>query len=179
MHTLGLILLSMVGFSTGCVIVLRRRQYEPSLLDLLTVVGVWVVVFRIEDGFGRWSSLAIALLVGIVAGVVITLLRNATASAVDVIPESELPEHAQERAIQEQLSIWQKLKRGWANYGERMGGVQGRLLMGFFYFIIVLPFGLIARIGSDALAIKRKPANSGWVMWENSTATLDEAREQG
>lgn len=178
-HSLGLILVSMVGYSTGCVIALRQRQFVPSLWDLLGVVGVWMVVFGIEEQFGRWSSLAIALLIGIMFGLLVTLARNAASDMAPIIPESELPEHAKERITQQQLSVWQRFKRGWASYGERMGNVQGRLLMGFFYFIVVLPFGLISRIGTDALTIKSKPTQSAWVAWNDATSTLDEAQEQG
>jgi hypothetical protein len=179
MHAVGLILVSMVGYSTGCVIGLRRRQFEPALWDLLGVVAVWLLVFGIADQVGRWSSLLVALLCGIVFGIIVTLIRNATSNTAPVMPDSELPEHARERTVAVQRSFWQRIKQGWAAYGERMGSVQGRLLMGFFYFIVVLPFGLITRIGTDSLNIKHKPANSAWTAWEDVTATLEEAQEQG
>ncbi len=180
MHTLGLILVSMVGYSTGCVITLRGRPYEPSLWDLLGVVGVWAVVFGQEAQFNRWLSLLLALIVGIGFGILVTLARRAVNNDEPVrLPASELPEHAKERIVQQKLSMWQRFKRSWATYGERMGNVQGRLLMGFFYFIVVLPFGLISRVAGDPLAMKQKPPQSAWSAWEDVTTTLEQAREQG
>jgi hypothetical protein len=60
-----------------------------------------------------------------------------------------------------------------------MGNVQGRFLMGFFYFIIVTPFGLGFRIFTDTLGIKKAPKGSGWTEKEPLGATLEEAQEQG
>ena len=179
MHTIGLILVSMVGFSTGCVLALQKREHVPSLWDLLAVIGVWALVFSTKANFGRWSMLGVALLIGIVMGLLVTFARAAAGSESTVIPDSELPEHAREAVAHAELSAWQKFKRGWTRYGERMGTIQGRLLMGFFYFIIVLPFGLLARATSDPLNIKSKPTGSVWSSWDDLTTTLEEAQEQG
>ena len=51
--------------------------------------------------------------------------------------------------------------------------------MGFFYFVIVTPFGVGSRILSDPLTMKKMPTNTGWMAKDPLDTTLDTAREQG
>ena len=41
----------------------------------------------------------------------------------------------------------------WKRLGKRIGDVQARILLTLFYFLIVPPFALAVRVGSDPLAL--------------------------
>jgi len=57
-------------------------------------------------------------------------------------------------------SIWLSIKRGWAVWtkiAHKIGNFQARVLLTIMYAILVLPFGLAARLFSDPLRIKKRP----------------------
>jgi len=45
----------------------------------------------------------------------------------------------------------------WKRTARRIGNFQARVLLTILYAIFVLPFGVMARLFSDALQIKRRP----------------------
>lgn len=49
----------------------------------------------------------------------------------------------------------------WKRFGKRMGDIQARALLTFFYFVLLSPFALAVRWWSDPLAIKARSAK-GW-----------------
>jgi lipopolysaccharide/colanic/teichoic acid biosynthesis glycosyltransferase len=49
----------------------------------------------------------------------------------------------------------------WKRFGKRVADVQARILLMIFYFVVLCPFALLVRWGSDPLAMKRKSAG-GW-----------------
>ena len=68
--------------------------------------------------------------------------------------------------------LWQR----WTKIAKKIGDFQARLILTLFYFIFIIPTGLIARRFADPLALKNNAAN-----WENRTsapARLDDARRQ-
>jgi len=96
------------------------------------------------------------------------------------LPKSELPEHAQERGgTAVILSPLRRLWKSWNRFGAQMGAVQGRLLMGFFYFIFVTPFALGYKLASDPLHMKQRPASTTWGPKEALDTTITSAQEQG
>ena len=54
------------------------------------------------------------------------------------------------------LGVW----RWWTRVARRIGDVQARILLSFFYYVILGPFALAVR-RSDPLAIRPGPAR-GW-----------------
>ena len=146
----ALILLTMVGYSSGVTVAGRGRHVMPT-----------------------------GLLLGIVVGVLFTAVRLTITKEAPIIPESELPVHARETAVAPEASFGRKLWLRWTAFATRMGGVQGRLFMGYFYFIIVTLFGLGMRIFSDPLHMKRPFHQSGWSAKDVIDSTVEAAREQG
>lgn len=63
----------------------------------------------------------------------------------------------------------------WKSFGLKIADFQGRLLLSLVYFLTFLPIGLIVRISTDRLNIKKR---SGWVSWKLKNNTLEEVREQ-
>ncbi|MEJ2013521.1 MAG: hypothetical protein P8X64_15015 [Anaerolineales bacterium] len=72
------------------------------------------------------------------------------------------------------MNILRRIWAGWKRLGGLIGDVVGRLVLTLLYFTIVLPFGLIARLTSDPLAVRHgRPAS--WLEREPVEGTLDEA----
>jgi len=71
------------------------------------------------------------------------------------------------------------LKRAWQAWkriAHKIGNFQARVLLTVFYGILVLPFGLAARLFSDPLRIKRPPEQ--WLDHPNEACDLQWARKQ-
>ena len=176
----ALILLTMVGYSSGVTVAGRGRHVMPSLWDLLLLLPVWWGAFLLRTLLdSRLLGLLTGLLLGIVVGVLFTAVRLTITKEAPIIPESELPVHARETAVAPEASFGRKLWLRWTAFATRMGGVQGRLFMGYFYVIIVTLFGLGMRIFSDPLHMKRPFHQSGWSAKDVIDSTVEAAREQG
>jgi hypothetical protein len=57
--------------------------------------------------------------------------------------------------------------------------VVGRIIATLFYFIIILPFGVIMRLVSDPLHIKSANMKPAWLERHPVSSDLDSARQQG
>jgi hypothetical protein len=177
---LVLILLTMVSYASGITLAARRREYPTAVLDLIVVAGLWVLMFWLRPQLDRLPLLAVTVSLGVIVGIIIGAIRLAGHDEARVLPKSELPEHAQEKVVTAvPTNIFKRGWQRWGNFSERMGNIQGRLLMGFFYFIIVTPFGLVAHIFTDPLHIKKSPPHSNWHPKESTDLTLEAAQEQG
>lgn len=176
-----IVLLTMVSYAAGVTLAARRRDYEPSLADLLLVAALWLLLFWLRPQLARWPLLAVIILLGILVGALFGGLRLARQNTA-VIPKSELPAHAREDGAGRTAVAGNLLKRGWhrwSDFAGRMGTIQSRLLMGFFYFLVITPFGLVARLFTDSLAIKKAPEKTNWNAKEQNDLTLEAAAEQG
>lgn len=71
--------------------------------------------------------------------------------------------------------FWQKVKF----WSHKVGDFQARLILTFLYGVLVLPTGLIARIGGDLLEGNRRTADSYWRKRSAPAETIRNAREQG
>ena len=58
-----------------------------------------------------------------------------------------------------------------------IGDFQSRVVLSLFYFVIVLPFGLVVRVFGDPLQINRN-RDSGWTEFALKAGSVDEARKQ-
>jgi hypothetical protein len=176
-----LILLTMVSYASGITLAAGRREYPTAVLDLFIVAGLWLLLFWLRPQVERLPLLAITVGLGVVVGYLVGAVRLARQQDAHALPQSELPEHAREKEGDTAVS-GNLFKRGWQRWSDfagRMGNVQGRLLMGFFYFFIVTPFGLGIRLLSDPLTSKKSPTQSNWHPKESIDMTLDSAKEQG
>jgi hypothetical protein len=75
--------------------------------------------------------------------------------------------------------MFDMIKRGWAAWkkiAHKIGNFQARVLLTVFYGVLVLPFGLAARLFSDPLRIKKYP--TAWLDHPNEAYDLDWARKQ-
>jgi hypothetical protein len=180
LSAIALILLILVGYSSGVTLASRKQAFLPTILDLVLVTILWVVSFWLRSrGMTHWLLVGVGLLLGLLLGYAAVTVRLSKVDIRYLIPKSELPEHARERVETAATGIFRKLWRRWSDFASIMGNVQARLIMGFFYFIFVTPFGLATRILADPLMLKRPNNPSGWVQKQATDTTIDDAKEQG
>lgn len=65
----------------------------------------------------------------------------------------------------------------WKKIARAVGVVQTRILMVLFYFVFVLPVGIVMRMRGDPLHLKR-PAGGNWTAHRDEEASVDTARRQ-
>ena len=60
--------------------------------------------------------------------------------------------------------ILSPLKKGWIKLGEILGKVVAPVVMGFIYFVVITPIGVLMRLfGKDLLNIKFNKNKSYWI----------------
>lgn len=59
-----------------------------------------------------------------------------------------------------------------------VGDVQARVVTVFFYFTILVPFGLASTLLSDPLR-RKKPGQAGWLEREPVPTDINSAKQQG
>ncbi len=65
----------------------------------------------------------------------------------------------------------------WKKIARAIGVVQTRILMVCFYFVFVLPIGLVMRLRGDPLHLKA-PAGTNWMPHRHEDPSLETARRQ-
>lgn len=75
------------------------------------------------------------------------------------------------------LQAFRKLWTAWKRIAHYIGDFQARVLLTLIYVVLVLPFGLLVRLFSDHLNIKKRPAN--WLEHPQETIDAGRARHQG
>ena len=182
LSTIVLVMLTMVGYSSGITLASRGKNVPPAIIDLLMILALWVVALTTRPqmlsilGGSHFLLLIVWLIIALVIGFVKTKVTYS--GGLDAIPDTELPEHAQV-TVTRSTNLFKRAWEGWKLFAAEMGHVQGSLFMGFFYFIVVTIFGVGAKIFTDPMGIKTTPTSTGWVDRKPLDATLEEALEQG
>ncbi len=57
------------------------------------------------------------------------------------------------------MTLLRRAWEGWKRFGKKVGDLQARVLLTFFYFVILAPFGLGVR-AADPLGLRRP--GGGW-----------------
>lgn len=70
--------------------------------------------------------------------------------------------------------FWKK----WKAFGHKVADFQARVLLTFFYFVLLLPVGMLVRLCADNLKIKPSSVVS-WTPWMIKADTLEDVRNQG
>lgn len=72
-----------------------------------------------------------------------------------------------------------KLWDRWLILARKIGKFQSRILLTFFYFVIVLPFGLGVRLLADPLHLRRRaPKDTAWLPRETRDVDLAASQRQ-
>jgi hypothetical protein len=158
---LALVLLALVGYSSGSVLGAKGRMVVPGIADLLLVIAMWIAALATRDALGKWGAIGAWLVAGLVLGAVLARVRA------DSYPKAQ--------PLNPGSGLW----NAWKGFARRMGNYQSRVLMAFVYFTIVLPFGLGVTLLGDPLRFKRAHSNSNWQPKELPLKpSIDEAKGQ-
>jgi hypothetical protein len=161
LSSLALVLLTLVGYSSGSVMAAKGRAAVPGIADLMIVVVLWIAALATRSALGKWSSIVIWLVIGLCVGAILARVRA------DSYPKSEPSDTGK--------GLW----NAWKGFSRRMGNYQSRVLMAFIYFTVVLPFGLGTMLFGDPLKINGSSGSSNWKPKELPlTLSVEEARRQ-
>ena len=70
-------------------------------------------------------------------------------------------------------TILTPFKKGWIKLGEILGKIIAPIVMGFIYFIIITPIGLLMRlVGKDVLNLKYNKNDSYWIKRAKNINTM-------
>ncbi len=75
--------------------------------------------------------------------------------------------------------VWQGLKNFWAAWtrlAKKIGNFQARVILTIMYVVVLLPFGLMVRLFSDPLRIKKRP--TAWLDHPDEVMDLQWAKRQ-
>ena len=161
LSAIALILLTLVGYSGGSVLAAGPRKAAPGVLDLFLNLVLWVGALMTRTDLGRWLAVLVWIGVGLLVGAIITFVRRAS-----------LPLGEEQAAAP---GLWQR----WLRFSRKLGDFQGRIFLTWFYFIIVTPFGIIARLFSNRMHRRMPAGSSAWHARTSAAAPdVDEARRQ-
>lgn len=73
--------------------------------------------------------------------------------------------------------LWRRAWEGWMRFAHVLGVINTRIIMFIFFFIFVLPIGLVLQLLRDPLHIKHPP-DTNWVPHPHDTHGLDSAHQQ-
>ena len=117
-----------------------------------------------RDVFGRWWAVAASLAFGCLLGVATSfVLRVPPRRSGDVTGALG----ALRRAESEAAGPWKR-------FAMRLGNFQGRLIMALFYYAVLTPFALVARLGFT----RSRRAARGWIARIQPPASVERARRQ-
>lgn len=158
---LALVLLTLVGYSSGSALGARGRTPVPGILELLAIVALWIAALATQNALGKWLAVGVWLVLGLLVGWVLARIR--------------LAGYPKAPARDPDGGLW----KAWQGFARRMGNYQSRVLMALIYFTVVLPFGLGVRLLADPLKIRRVKGGSNWQPKELCMRpSVEEAREQ-
>lgn len=165
--TISLMLLTVVGYSSGAIIVRRGKKKSPRLLDLGMVVLLLAIALGTSGVIGRWIAIPSWFILATLVSAQLTKGRHRdcrTQKASSLAPV--------ERGLLRRAYNW------WKTFARDVGNYQARLLFGFFYFIVVAPFGIGLRLFSDPLKVKPRARITCWSERDWQRQGFEAAREQ-
>lgn len=168
---IALILLSLVGYSTGAVGKAGKFvDLKPRIIDLILLIFIWTgaVYFRIVFDINKWLVILIWIIISSIIGILAVWPRKLFKN------KEQRKKEMEKRSAEKHKILWQK----WKEFSGRMGSFQSRIMLSLFYFIIVAPFALAVKIFSDPLHIKPKLSKSHWHPRKEIKMDIEEFRRQ-
>ena len=164
---LGLVLLTLTGFSSGAVIAGRGKKEPLSLLDLGVVVLFLAMALGTRSIFGKWLAIPIWFILAGLGSALLTAIRY---------KDRRIEKGA--RLAPAEKGILRRTLDWWKVFATEIGNYQGRVLFAFFYFVVVTPFGIGVRLFSDPLKVKQGGRTTGWSERSSVKHDLEAGREQ-
>jgi hypothetical protein len=163
---LALVLLALVGYSSGAVLAGWRKVVTPTLADLGVVLVLWGGALGTYGLLGRWLSILVWVVVGLVVGVVLTVLRRGR------YPDGQAPVRP---AV---ANLFHRIWEDWKVFAAAMGNFQSRVWLALFYFVVITPFGVLVQLFSDPLRLKFPGDASIWEKRVEEGAELEDGKRQ-
>ncbi len=164
---LALILLTLVGYSIGSVLSGVGRKVKPGKADVIITLILWIGAFGTLSFLEKGWTILLWLIIGFIVGSIVVTLKR------DRLPEVETEVKPAIEATGLRF-LWED----WKAFGHKMGDFQGRLLLFWFYFIIVTPFGLIMRLFNDPLDLHPGDELSHWRPRPAASVRLEDVKRQ-
>ena len=167
-----LVLLSLVGYSGGATVRAGKKvDLKPVLLDLVLVALIWAVALysRLTYDFNKWLLILVWVGISVVVGIVAVSFRRLQREN----------ESQQQETMYASSGIFKKVWHRWTGFSKRMGSFQSRIMLSFFFFIIISPAALIIRVLGDPLQIKKKKTmDTYWLAKAPSSTEIEDYRRQ-
>lgn len=166
-----LVLLSMFGYSTGAVTTGQKSwQLKPQLADLFLMSLIWsgAIYTRLTLGWNKCLLILGWLVLAFLMGRLSLLSRKLLPRQGTMAPHKG--------ALSRNLfkNLWLK----WKAFSGRIGSFQSRLVLSFFFFLFVTPFGLGVKIFRDPLRLKKREKTSYWLSRKETASGLEQSRKQ-
>ena len=151
------------AYSSGRVIFRKKEKIMPGLVDLIILTALWVSSLIVFPDLSPFLLGGAGFVIGFLLSFVLPI--NATSSI-------SVPETPVEGNILKQ--IWET----WKNFAFRLGNFQARIILGYFYFTILVPFGIFQRLRFDPLNIRLGNKQSLWFEYEKEPEDIHTAGRQ-
>lgn len=163
---IALVLLTLVGYSIGRNLFASQYKISPIVLDLPLCLIIWVGAFSVPLPFEKGWKILVWVVIAILAGLIFTSLapkKEDKPKYKTTTPETKI----------QNPGLWAQ----WKKFAAKMGDFQARLMLMWFYFIIITPYGILVHIFSDPL-FRKPPVASAWLDRSPSKTDLDNTRRQ-
>lgn len=171
----ALILLSLVGYSSGAVGKAGKSvELKPQVIDLILVLVIWAgaAYFRIAFDLNKWLMILVWVVLSSGIGVLAIWPRQFPEEKAS---RKKLPQETRNSVPSSALKrLWHR----WEKFSQRMGNFQSRILLSLFFFVFVSPLALAVKISSDPLGIKRLRRGSHWLPKAGTEVNLEQFRRQ-
>lgn len=182
-RTLGLLLLTMPGFSLGAVLgqgaeaASRGGVARPRLLDFGGIFLCWLGVLTSQfSGLGFGETAAVWTLAGFGLAFALHRLRKPPRDEARAhgITGAESARHTPSEAPGQSRHAWDK----WKAFARAVGEFQSRIILTGLYYVALAPFGIVVGWLGDPLRIKSAEPGSYWKPKPPADENLDAARRQ-
>jgi hypothetical protein len=165
---LALVLLTLFGYSSGRMLFAANRKVNLGAFDILLTTFLGIVALWARSYLGRWITIPVFIVIGLLAGVLTTIILMSTYPL----------ERKTTSEPSESDALFGKIRKSLKSFFTRTGNFQSRILLSWFYFIILMPFGILVRLTSDPLAIQKGKRESYWKLGSDKPDSLESARRQ-
>jgi hypothetical protein len=168
---IALILLSLAGYSGGAACKAGEQiDLKPKIIDLVLVAIIWTgaIYSRTSHDLNKWLLILIWLILSIIIGVLAISLRKLHKEK--SFSQNDIPKTP--------ANVFKKIWQDWNDFSKRMGIFQSRILLSLFFFVLVSPFAIAAKIFSDPLRLKYRRLTSWWIPKKETKNELEQFRRQ-
>ena len=183
----GFFFLVMASFSFGAVAGNRpvsmtpESPPSPGFVDIATIFLSWLAALAAYfSGYRIASAATLAAGTGLLAGFILhRFLKQGARDKPEVgIPGSKNVATGLESSPPSTPQPRGHFLPSWRLFARLVGGFQSRLLLTAFYFIVMMPFGILVGNLGDPLGLKVTPRESFWRGREDDSQSLEGARRQ-